>query len=142
MLIIRNAKLVDNKEIKDCDIKFEDNRIVRILDLGKLYSAMSGITRKNGFRFGGIVESAYLFNQLMVKVIADGFHLLAELLQLILKHIGEDRVCLISDAMRGAGQIQGESILGSLTEGQRVIIEDGVAKMPDRQAFQNQRRIE
>lgn len=29
----------------------------------------------------------------------------------------------------------GESILGSLTNGQKVIIEDGVAKMPDRSAF-------
>ena len=37
--------------------------------------------------------------------------------------------------MRGAGQTSGESILGSLRCGQRVIIEDGVAKMPDRQAF-------
>lgn len=30
---------------------------------------------------------------------------------------------------------QGESILGSLENGQRVILEDGVAKMPDRTAF-------
>ena len=29
----------------------------------------------------------------------------------------------------------GESILGSLNNGQKVIIEDGVAKMPDRKAF-------
>ena len=29
----------------------------------------------------------------------------------------------------------GESILGSLANGQKVIIEDGVAKMPDRSAF-------
>ena len=37
--------------------------------------------------------------------------------------------------MRGAGMPDGESILGSLKNGQRVIIEDGVAKMPDRTAF-------
>ena len=37
------------------------------------------------------------------------------------------------DARRG--QTEGESILGSLADGQRVIIEDGVAKMPDRTAF-------
>ena len=29
----------------------------------------------------------------------------------------------------------GESILGSLEQGQKVIIEDGVAKLPDRSAF-------
>ena len=37
--------------------------------------------------------------------------------------------------MRGAGIPDGESILGSLNNGQKVIIEDGVAKMPDRKAF-------
>ena len=37
--------------------------------------------------------------------------------------------------MRGAGMPNGESILGSLNKGQKVIIEDGVAKMPDRKAF-------
>lgn len=30
---------------------------------------------------------------------------------------------------------EGETILGSLKDGQRVIIEDGVAKLPDRSAF-------
>lgn len=34
-----------------------------------------------------------------------------------------------------AGMPDGESILGSLTNGQKVIIEDGVAKLPDRSAF-------
>jgi len=37
--------------------------------------------------------------------------------------------------MRGAGMPDGESILGSLKNGQKVIIEDGVAKLMDRSAF-------
>ena len=37
--------------------------------------------------------------------------------------------------MRGAGMPDGESILGSLEKGQKVLIEDGVAKLPDRTAF-------
>src|SRR5690554_8216426 len=37
--------------------------------------------------------------------------------------------------MRGAGMADGESILGSLEKGQKVINEDGVAKLPDRTAF-------
>jgi N-acetylglucosamine-6-phosphate deacetylase len=37
--------------------------------------------------------------------------------------------------MRGAGMPDGESILGSLEKGQKVIIEDGVAKLLDRSAF-------
>lgn len=100
-----------------------------------LYSATSTITRRNGFRRGGIVEAAYLLPELTSEVIADGCHLPAELLQMAYRFIGPRRLALITDAMRGAGQTSGESILGSLTSGQRVIIEDGVAKMPDRTAF-------
>ncbi|MEB3375139.1 hypothetical protein SFC43_24645 [Bacteroides sp. CR5/BHMF/2] len=37
--------------------------------------------------------------------------------------------------MRGAGMPEGKSILGSREKGQEVIIEGGVAKMPDRQSF-------
>ncbi|MBS1527193.1 MAG: amidohydrolase family protein, partial [Bacteroidetes bacterium] len=42
---------------------------------------------------------------------------------------------LITDAMRAAGMPPGESTLGSLKDGTKVIVEDGVAKMPDRTAF-------
>lgn len=100
-----------------------------------LYSGTSTIVRIQGYRHAGIVESAYLFPQLTSEIIADGCHLPAELLQMAYRFIGPDRLALITDAMRGAGQVSGESILGSLQKGQRVIIEDGVAKMPDRTAF-------
>ncbi len=100
-----------------------------------LYSAMSTVTRQGGFRRGGVVESAYVLPELTSEVIADGCHLPAELLQMAYRFIGPDRLALVTDAMRAAGQTEGESILGSLSKGQRVIIEDGVAKMPDRKAF-------
>ncbi len=105
------------------------------LHVTHLYSAMSGVTRVDGFRYGGVIESAYLFEDLTSEIIADGCHLPKELLQLAYKFIGADRLALVTDAMRGAGSTQGESILGSLQNGQSVIIEDGVAKMPDRKAF-------
>lgn len=100
-----------------------------------LYSATSTIVRRRGFRHTGIVESAYLFAALTSEIIADGCHLPPDLLQMAFRFIGPDRLCLVTDAMRAAGQEEGESILGSLETGQGVIIEDGVAKMPDRQAF-------
>jgi N-acetylglucosamine-6-phosphate deacetylase len=37
--------------------------------------------------------------------------------------------------MRAAGMPEGKSILGGLAEGREVIVEDGVAKMPDRSCF-------
>lgn len=100
-----------------------------------LYSAVSTIVRKQGFRHAGILESAYILDGLTSEVIADGCHLPGCLLGMAYRFIGPDRLCLVTDAMRAAGQTEGESVLGSMKNGQRVILEDGVAKMPDRTAF-------
>jgi N-acetylglucosamine-6-phosphate deacetylase len=100
-----------------------------------LYSGMSTITRRGGYRVLGVVESSYLIDELSVEIIADGIHLPPELLRMIIKCKDNAKICLVTDSMRGAGQPDGESILGSLREGQKVIIEDGIAKMPDRTAF-------
>lgn len=104
--------------------------------LTHLYSGMSTVHRVNAYRVCGVVEAGYLLDDLTVEIIADGCHLPKGLLQMIYRFIGPDRTCLVTDSMRGAGLPDGaESILGSLTNGQTVIIEDGVAKMPDRKAF-------
>jgi N-acetylglucosamine-6-phosphate deacetylase len=103
--------------------------------LTHFYSAMSGVTRKNAFRYAGVIEAGYLHDELDVEIIADGVHLPAPLLKLIYKIKGPDRIALITDAMRGAGMPEGESILGRRSDGLKVIIEDGVAKLPDRTSF-------
>ena len=100
-----------------------------------LYSAMSGVTRRNAFRYAGVIESAFLLDEMDVEIIADGVHLPAPLLKLVYKIKGADRIALITDAMRAAGMPEGESILGSQKNGLKVIVEDGVAKLPDRTAF-------
>lgn len=100
-----------------------------------LYSAMSGVTRKNAFRYAGAIESAFIIDEMDVEIIADGVHLPAPLLKLVYKIKGADRTALITDAMRAAGMPPGESILGSLSNGLKVIVEDGVAKLPDRSSF-------
>jgi N-acetylglucosamine-6-phosphate deacetylase len=99
------------------------------------YSAMSGVTRRNGFRYAGVIESAYLIDEMTVEIIADGIHLPAPFLKLIYKIKGASHTALITDAMRAAGMPPGESILGSLHNGIKVIVEDGVAKLPDRSSF-------
>lgn len=99
------------------------------------YSAMLGVTRRNAFRYAGAVEAAYLIDEMDVEIIADGIHLPPPLLKLVYKIKGPQRTALITDAMRAAGMPPGESTLGSLKDGQKVWVEDGVAKMPDRSAF-------
>jgi len=100
-----------------------------------LYSGMSGVTRRNAFRYAGVIESAYLIDEMDVEIIADGIHLPPPLLKLVYKIKGSKKIALITDAMRAAAMPPGESILGSLKNGIKVIVEDGVAKLPDRTAF-------
>lgn len=100
-----------------------------------LYSGMSGVHRRNAFRYAGVIESAFIIDEMDVEIIADGIHLPAPLLKLIYKIKGAGRTALITDAMRGAGMPEGESVLGNLQTGLKVIIEDGVAKLPDRSSF-------
>ena len=77
-----------------------------------LYSDMSTVTRESGFRVPGVLECAFLFDELWVEVIADGCHLPPDLMQMIYRLIGPERLQLCSDS-----------------------IEDGVAKFLDRSAF-------
>lgn len=100
-----------------------------------LYSGMSGVTRRNAYRYGGVVESAFLIDEMDVEIIADGKHLPVELLKLVYKIKGPEHIALITDAMRAATMPEGKSILGSRRDGMEVIVEDGVAKLPDRSAF-------
>lgn len=100
-----------------------------------LYSGMSGVTRRNAFRFAGVIESAFILDEMDVEIIADGVHLPAPLLKLVYKIKGAERIALITDSMRAAGMPPGKSILGNLKTGLHVIVEDDVAKLPDRTAF-------
>lgn len=99
------------------------------------YSCMSTISRRNAFRYAGTIEYGYFQDGMTVEIIADGIHVPADLLHLLLKIKGTERISLVTDSMRAAGMPEGPSILGGLADGQQVIVEDGVAKLPDRSAF-------
>jgi len=100
-----------------------------------LYSCMSSITRRNAYRYAGAIEAAYMIDDMSVEIIADGIHLPKALLQYVYKFKPLKTIALCTDSMRAAGMPDGEYILGSKDKGQRVIVEDGVAKLPDRSAF-------
>lgn len=100
-----------------------------------LYSCMSSITRRHGYRYAGVLEAAYLLDDMSVEIIADGIHVPQSLLQYVCKFKNHDQIALVTDSMRGAGMPEGDYMLGGATNGQRVIVEDGVAKLPDRSAF-------
>lgn len=104
-------------------------------ELTHFYSGMSSIERVGGFRVLGCVESGYLIDDLYVEIIADGMHLPPELLEFIFRFKRHDRIVACSDSMRAAGLGEGKSILGPKKHGTDVIVEDGIAKMPDRTCF-------
>lgn len=120
------------------DAVYDD--VVRAVENGyslatHLYSGMSGVTRRECFRYAGVIEASYILDEMDVEIIADGVHLPAPLLKMVHKFKGPHRTALITDAMRGAGMPPGESVLGNKDTGLKVIIEDGVAKLPDRTSF-------
>lgn len=96
-----------------------------------LYSCTSTITRDHGFRSLGVIESAYLRDELCVEIIADGKHLPCELIKMIIKIKGTDRVALITDSL----EIAGTDVKEGVMSGTEFIVEDGVCKLKDRSAF-------
>lgn len=101
-----------------------------------LYSGMNGVTRRNMYRKLGAVETAFLEDSVIVETIADGVHLPKELLKLIFKIKGADKICLVTDSMRGAGQKSGTYILGPKHAGMETrVVEGDIAYLPDMTAF-------
>lgn len=100
-----------------------------------LYSGMNTVTRRNCHRKLGAVETALLEDDVTVEIIADGIHLPPELLRLIYKIKGPDKICLITDSMRGAGMGEGKSVLGPKNDGMDCVIKDGIAYLTDMSAF-------
>ncbi len=96
-----------------------------------LYSCTSTVTRDHGFRRLGVIEHAFLHDEMTAEIIGDGKHLPPELIRLILKVKGEDRVTLCTDSLALAGT----AVTSGETLGTAFIIEDGVCKLKDRSAF-------
>ena len=73
----------------------------------------------------------FLLDELYAEIIADGKHLPPDLIKMILKIKGTDRVILTTDSIDVAATDAPEGSYGET----HYIIEDGVAKLYDRSAF-------
>ena len=114
--------------------------VKRAFDVGfthvtHLYSCTSSVHRIGAHRHAGVVEAAYLIDDMTVEIIADGVHLPPDLLRFVYKFKGADRIALVTDSMRGAGMPDGPSMLGERVGGLPVVIERGCAYLPDKTAF-------
>ncbi len=108
-----------------------------LIDMGctlatHLYSGMNTVTRRNMHRKLGAVETAFLEDSVVTEVIADGVHLPPELLKLIYKIKGDDKICLVTDSMCGAGLESGMVMFGGL---ECYVEKDYVAYLADKTSF-------
>ncbi len=100
-----------------------------------LYSGTTSVRKINQTMCAGILEAAYLMDDMRIELIGDGHHVPKEVLLLALKLKGAHYINLTTDAMRAAGTFEKESFLGQRLQKNRVIVEDGVAKLPDKSSF-------
>ncbi|MCS6863112.1 MAG: N-acetylglucosamine-6-phosphate deacetylase [Abditibacteriales bacterium] len=99
-----------------------------------LYNAMSVFVQRGPRRLPGLAETALVRDELTVELIADGFHVHPLRMQLAVKMKGISRVCLVTDAMRGAGMPDGIYAFGPRS-GKRAFVRDGIAVMPEGTGF-------
>lgn len=116
------------------------SQIMKAVDEGlahatHMYCAMSTVSRPHPpHREGGCVETVLERDEITTELIADGRHLPAELLRLTVRAKGVDHVCLVTDAMRGAGMPDGFYTFGP-RHGQKTEVRNGEALMLDHSSF-------
>ena len=85
------------------------------------YHAQSGVHHRDI----GVAGSALLYDELYTELIADGIHISAPAMKLLIKNKPSDKLVLVTDAIRAKGLGDCESELG----GQRVIVKNGEARI-------------
>ncbi len=88
-----------------------------------LFNQMTGLHHRDP----GIVGAAFLKEELMVEIIADGIHVSPEIVKVAYKQITEERMILITDAMRAKWLEDGNYDLG----GQMVTVKNGKALLDE-----------
>ena len=124
--------------IAHSNIQYEEteavyNRGVRLIT--HLFNATTTIRKVNQIVRAGIVEAFYTLPEMKAEIIGDGCHVPKQVIAMARKFKGTENICLITDAMRAAGTDVTESYLGEVLPENRVIIEAGVAKLPDRSFY-------
>ncbi|HSV30478.1 MAG TPA: N-acetylglucosamine-6-phosphate deacetylase [Atribacteraceae bacterium] len=77
-------------------------------------------------RQANFLSFALGFPEIAVELIADGVHVVREVMQLVLKLKNQDNLVLVSDAVRAAGLGDGDYTLG----GQAMKVSGGIARIP------------
>ena len=103
-------------------------RALQAVDLGAThvthcFNAMTGLNHRQP----GVVGAALLVDDLFAELIADAIHVHPDVMRLLIRTKGRDRVMLITDAMSAAEFPDGSYLLG----GQEVLVRAGQARLHD-----------
>lgn len=79
----------------------------------------------------GLVGAGLLHDDIYAELICDKLHICPEMIRLVFKVKGADRMMLVSDAMRASGMADGEYDLGGL----KVVVGDGAARLKENGAL-------
>ena len=98
-----------------------------------LWSSMATVRRIGPKRHAGMLEAGLVEEGITGEIIADGYHLPSSLMRMAYRMKGPEKLCVVSDAMRGSGMGPGEYE----SCGAMAIVEEGggVAITPDRTAY-------
>lgn len=105
------------------------------LHVTHFYNAVTTYRKEGQKVLAGVVEAAYLNDNVTVELICDGRHIPRDILRLALKIKGAEKVSAITDGMRISGTDMQSGKLGSLKNGTDVIVDDTVAKLPDMSSY-------
>lgn len=119
----------------------EKDKIVLAIDAGlrhctHLWCAMSSAVVRDNVRRPGLLEIGLSNEKLSVEIIADNHHMAPEMVKIVYKCKGPEKMCIVSDSLRAGGMPEDGAfyLLGSKcdTDAQKFIVADGVAALPDR----------
>lgn len=97
-----------------------------------LWSGQSMLTKRGPWRSIGLLEAALGSDGLTSEIIADGFHVPAELARIAYRCLGPERLCLVSDASAGTGLPAGSRFRMGSAAG---VVDAGVALSLDGETF-------
>lgn len=97
--------------------------------------SISQSTRLPDRKIAGLAEAALAYDDVTIELIADNMHLPPGVPMMAYKCKGPNHTILTTDSIRAAGMPDGEYVLGDAATGRRIIVDQGVAWIPDRTSF-------
>ena len=92
---------------------------------------MSHFRRDNLKRVAGVVETLLYDDRVTGALIGDGWHVGPQLMKLLIKVKGIDKVCFVTDAMPAVGLPDGIHKIGEV----EAVVENGIARLKDNTAY-------